>query len=221
MSVLVIAAHPDDEVLGCGGTIARHAFEGDIVHVIFVADGETSRSGSGQVEIERRHDAAREAAAVLGARPPFFLDLPDNRLDSMPILSVIQALEERAAPLEPRIIYTHHAGDLNVDHRIVTQATLTAFRPQPGNCVNAIYGFEVLSSTGWGDPSDQFQPARIVDISSFMPKKFEALQCYHNEIREAPHARSAKAVEHLAGFRGMVFGVDYAEAFTVIRDIVR
>ncbi|MEX0955336.1 MAG: PIG-L family deacetylase [Rhizobiaceae bacterium] len=217
----MIAAHPDDEVLGCGGTIARHSQHDETVEIIFVTDGETSREGAGSNDIDRRRGSARAAAAALGAREPVFLDLPDNRLDSVPLLEIVQTLEKRALELNPRIVYTHHAGDLNIDHRIVAQATLTAFRPQPGSSVRAIYGFEVLSSTGWGNPSDQFQPARYVDISATMASKLSALECYDAEMREPPHARSLEAVEHLAGYRGMSFGMQAAEAFTVLRETIR
>jgi N-acetylglucosamine malate deacetylase 1 len=220
MSVLVIAAHPDDEALGCGGTIARHSQNGEAVDIVFVADGETSRGGAGSDDVELRRVSARAAAAAMGAREPLFLDLPDNRLDSVPLLAVVQKLEEHVMPLSPRVIYTHHAGDLNVDHRLVAQAALTAFRPQPGSSVTSIYGFEVLSSTGWGDPTCQFQPARYVDISAFLTTKLRALECYKAEMREPPHARSLEAVEHLAGYRGMSFGMQAAEAFTVLREIV-
>src|SRR5271166_3398168 len=112
--VLVVAAHPDDEVLGCGGTMARHAAAGDLVHVVFLADGETSRQGAGEPEIARREAAAGRAIDTLGAQSPRFLRLPDNRLDGTHFLDIVRPLEKAVADLSPRIVYCHHPGDLNV-----------------------------------------------------------------------------------------------------------
>jgi LmbE family N-acetylglucosaminyl deacetylase len=220
MTVLVIAAHPDDEALGCGGTIARHARLGETVDIVFVSDGETSRPGAGAADIEGRQDAARAAAKALGARPPVFLGFPDNALDTVRRLTIVQALERAVAQIWPTVVYTHHAGDLNVDHQITAAAALTAFRPQPGSSVRGIYGFEVLSSTHWAGPEGAFNPVRFVDVSADLDAKRAALACYEGEMRRAPHARSAEAVAHLAGFRGMTHGLAAAEAFTVLREIV-
>lgn len=224
MSVLVVAAHPDDEALGCGGTIARHAADGDVVHVLFLADGETSRGNEkgSAAAIARRESAAREAAGILGAEAPRFAGFPDNQLDTIPLLEVTQAVETVLREIQPHTVYTHHWGDLNVDHRMVHQAVLTACRPQPGAPVKAIYTFEVPSSTEWASPRpDQaFLPVRFTDISDFLDTKMKALGCYEDEMRPFPHARSMKGVEALALWRGTSAGMAAAEAFMVVRELV-
>jgi LmbE family N-acetylglucosaminyl deacetylase len=223
-TVLVVAAHADDEALGCGGTMARHAAAGDEVHVLFLADGVGARgdSASQDTAMGERRAAARRAAAILGAQPPTFLDFPDNRLDTLPLLEITRAVESVAGKLDPEIVYTHHAGDLNVDHRICNQAVLTAFRAFPGQSVRAIHGFEVCSSTEWafGSTGPAFVPTRYVDISPFVETKLAALDAYAMEMRPFPHVRSPRAVGALAAWRGACVGCEAAEAFTTIREII-
>jgi len=211
--VLVVAAHPDDEVLGCGGTIARHAAEGDDVHIIFAADGETARV---QAARHNRNMDAQEAMKVLGAKSVFFCDYRDQMLDTLPLIEITRKIEEEGRRLRPTIVYTHHAGDLNQDHRIVHQATMTAFRPLPESPVHAIYTFEVLSSTEWGAG---FVPNHFVDITDYYRVKLEALNCYHNEMRPYPHARSLTSVNSLTSMRGASIGRERAEAFMTMRTI--
>lgn len=214
----MVAAHPDDEALGCGGTIARHADAGDAVHVLFVADGVTSRVGSGEVQLRQRQDAAERARIALGIASVQYLGLPDNRLDSIALLDVVQPLEAVINGIDPDVVYTHHHGDLNVDHRVVHQAVLTACRPQPGACVREIYTFEVMSSSEWSTPTqDPFLPNYFVDISAFLAVKMAALDAYGREMRDPPHSRSRAHVEGLAKHRGSCVGFDAAEAFMVAR----
>jgi LmbE family N-acetylglucosaminyl deacetylase len=221
-SVLIVAAHPDDEVLGCGGTIAAHAAAGDVVHIMFLADGESSRGGGDEAAIAARQERAREAASILGAETPRFLGLPDNRLDSVPLLDVIKRVEAVVEEVNPTVVYTHHRGDLNIDHRIAFQATVTACRPQPGAPVRAIYCFEALSSTEWaaGGPGEQFQPTLFVDIRRHLPEKMRALASYGKELRPFPHPRSPEAVVALARLRGASAGIEAAESFMVVRRVV-
>jgi len=222
--VLVVAAHPDDEALGCGGTMARHAADGDEVYVVFLTDGVAARgsdlpeSGSAKV----RHSAAEQATRILGASGLTHFDFPDNRLDCVALLDVAQAIEGLAREFQPTVVYTHHAGDLNVDHRICHQAVLTAFRTFPGQTVRAIFGFEVCSSTEWafGSFHPEFTPNRYVDISSTLEKKMASLDAYAMEMRPFPNVRSAKAVHALATWRGACVGLSAAEAFYVIREII-
>lgn len=211
--VLVIAAHPDDEALGCGGTIARHAAEGDEVHLLFVADGETSRTMACK---PNRNYMAFAASKILRTKPPIFLDLRDQKLDTVPLLDITQAIEAVAAKIRPTIVYTHHAGDLNADHRIVHQAVMTAFRPLPGSACRAIYAFEVPSSTEWGGG---FAPNHFVSLESALDRKLDALKCYDDEMRPFPHPRSYEAAEALAEVRGSACGVHYAEAFMTMRRV--
>lgn len=215
-TVLVIAAHADDEVLGCGGTIACHVAKGDNVKIVFMADGVGSRGDKST--LLQREKAACDAAEVLGASTPVFLGFPDNKMDSTPLLDIVQKLEAVIKDVKPSIIYTHYAGDLNVDHEITHRAVLTACRPQPDFCVKEIYSFEVLSSTEWNKSSHGvFDPMMIVDISNSFDRKMAALKKYDMEMRTFPHARSYESVEALATYRGASFGFSKAEAFVVNR----
>ncbi len=219
--VLVIAAHPDDEAIGCGGTIARHRHMKDSVHIVFVADGETSRVGA--TPDLRRHDPANAACKVLGTEPPLFLDLPDQRLDTLPFLDVVQKIEPVIDSIRPTIIYTHHGGDLNLDHRIVHQAAMTALRPLPSSIYKIIYAFEVVSSTEWasGAIGEVFSPNHFVDITRFLEIKIQALQSYDAEMRPFPHSRSYSGLKALAALRGANNGLNAAEAFVTVRSIER
>lgn len=220
-TVLVVAAHSDDEALGCGGTIARHVAEGDIVYTVFLADGVSSRVGATAVELKRRMEAAEKARQVLGISKIYFLGLPDNRLDSLPLIDVIQPLEKVISEVKPHTIYTHHYGDLNVDHRIANQAVMTACRPLPGVSVREILLFEVMSSTEWGGPAlPSFIPNYFVDISDYLERKMLALEAYSLEMREFPHSRSDRHLEMLARHRGSSVGLHAAEAFVMMRVVV-
>jgi LmbE family N-acetylglucosaminyl deacetylase len=219
--ILIVAAHTDDEALGCGGTIARHVAEGDTVHAVFMADGVNSRQDVVADDLQQRMAVAKCAHKILGLQRVEYLDLPDNRMDSLPLLDVVQALERVVQSVAPQIIYTHHHGDLNIDHRITHQAVMTACRPLPGGSVREIYSFEVLSSTEWATPQQEpFFPNVFVDISDFLEIKRKALQAYQLEMRSAPHSRSIVHAENLASHRGHSVGVTAAEAFVSIR-IVR
>ena len=225
-SVLVAAAHPDDEILGCGGVLASHAAGGDTVHVLIVAEGATSRDSrrdteGREPELTSLRAAASRAASAIGAEQPRLLGLPDNRLDALPLLDVIKPIENIVETVAPEIVYTHHAGDLNVDHRIVHQAVVTACRPLPGSPVKAIYAFETVSSTEWQLGGDAFRPQRWVDIEPFLQSKRRALEAYAAEMRPFPHARSFEAVEALARVRGAAAGLKAAECFMVVRELVR
>jgi LmbE family N-acetylglucosaminyl deacetylase len=214
MTVLVVAAHPDDEVLGVGGTIARHVDQGEQVHILILGEGATSRDGS-QGDVQKLREAACEAASVLGAESPHFAALPDNRLDTIALLDLVQAIEASVQSITPTTVYTHARCDLNVDHELVSRAVATACRPLPESNVQAIYAFETPSSTEWGQ--SPFSPSRFVNISEQFARKREALGHYSSEMRAFPHARSLEAVEALARWRGTTAGVPLAEAFETVR----
>jgi len=218
--VLVIVAHPDDEVLGCGGTIARHVASGDAVHICFLTDGVGAR-GDDVRAAARRNAAARRAVAILGGSELTFHAFPDNRLDRVDLLTVVKTIEDEIANVQPTTIYTHHAGDLNIDHVICNRAVLTACRPLPGQAVRNIYAIEIASSTEWGSigSSAPFTPTRYVDISKFIDLKRRALEAYAEEMRAFPHPRSYEALEALAHWRGSTAGLAAAEAFMVLREI--
>ena len=221
MNVLIVAAHTDDEVIGCAGTIARHVAAGDTVNIVYMADGVTSRDGYQNEELLLRQKAATEAQAVLGCSNVFSLGFPDNRMDTLSILDVVKPLEEIIQEFKPVSVYTHHYGDLNVDHRVTHQAVMTACRPLPGSSVKQIYTFEVMSSTEWASPGNlPFLKNYYVDISAFMGMKREALNAYALEMREAPHSRSIENIMYLAQHNGHCVGVDAAEAFMLMRYII-
>ena len=217
-TVLVVAAHADDEALGCGGTIVRHVTEGDSVHLVLMADGVDSRPDATSANLERRMAAADTAHTILGITGVNYLGFPDNRMDSVPLLNIVQALETIVQSIAPSVVYTHHFGDLNIDHRRTQEAVMTVCRPQPGSPVKEIYGFEVLSSTEWATPqSAPFLPSLFLDISSQLSTKLSALEAYADEMRPAPHSRSLDHAEVLARHRGCSMGVEAAEAFVVYR----
>ncbi|MFB9866128.1 PIG-L deacetylase family protein [Vreelandella sulfidaeris] len=218
--ILLVAAHTDDEALGCGGTIAKHVAQGDSVYAVFLADGVTSRPEASNVELEERNAAAAKAHQILGIKHTYMLGFPDNRMDNIPLLDIVQKLESVLNEVQPQVIYTHHNGDLNVDHRITHQAVLTACRPVPGASVKEIYAFEVLSSTEWYTPGvAPFIPNVFVDISAYLETKLKALEAYKQEMRNEPHARSIMNSKRQSEGRGASVGTKAAEAFTLIRII--
>ena len=225
-NILVVAAHPDDEVLGCGGTIAKHASKGDHVQILIVAEGATSRQiqrdrDAVKDDLEKLEEASKSAAKILGAKGVKILDFPDNRLDSLDRLDLTKAVEEEIKEYQPETIYVHHAGDVNIDHRRLHETVVTACRPIPGQRVRRILSFEVASSTEWQTTGSapSFQPNWFVDISDQWKQKEKALLQYINEMRPWPHARSLRAVEHLARWRGAQVGAEAAEAFCLLRQI--
>lgn len=225
--VLVIAAHPDDEVLGCGGTIANHSDKGDNVNVLIVAEGATSRQQErDQTDAVKKvsllAEAARKAGSILGTKEVELLSLPDNRLDSLDRLDLVKQIEERIEYYEPQVIYVHHAGDVNIDHRRLHEAVVVACRPTPTQKARRILSFEVASSTEWQPPGSglHFTPNWYVDITAQWERKKEALIAYTEEMRPWPHSRSIQALEHLARWRGAQVGCEAAEAFCLLRQII-
>jgi len=225
---LVVAAHPDDEVLGCGGTIARHVRQGDTVHIAILAEGLTSRSHhrdrkSYRVELAKLAKAAQAASRILGAASVELHNFPDNRMDTTDLLDVVKVVEKLIAQHKPHIVYTHHSGDVNIDHSYTHRAVITACRPLPGNPVRQLLFFEVPSSTEWQGPgcAPTFQAHWFSDITETLTLKLKALAEYQPEMRPWPHARSLKAIEHLARWRGASVGLEAAEAFMVGRYIER
>lgn len=223
MTVLVVAAHPDDEILGCGGTMARLAREGQDVKIAIMAEGLTSRNPqraqTGRQELDHLHSRAQMAGKKVGASEIVLCQLPDNRLDTVPLLDVVKLVEGLIERFRPEVIYTHHPGDLNIDHGVVYRAVLTATRPMVGQCVREVYSFEVPSSTEWAfqriDPA--FRPNVFVDIAETLETKVAALACYDTETRPFPHPRSAEALRAIAARWGSVAGFQAAEAFEVVR----
>ena len=234
MKILIIAAHPDDEILGMGGTILKHAKNGDKIRTIYLATGITSRRGSGyenfakyDVTDKEKNDMKRQisnlrkntkkANNLLKVNSYDFYDFPDNEMDSVSLLKIIKTLENEIKKFQPEKIYTTHRNDLNIDHRITFQATLTACRPGTSK-VKEILSFEVPSSTEWNYPIN-FIPNFFVNISKELDKKLKAMSYYEHESRKFPHPRSTKNLELIAQRWGSVSGVGAAEAFEIIRKL--
>jgi LmbE family N-acetylglucosaminyl deacetylase len=227
-TIAVFVAHPDDEVLGCGGSIAKWSDAGNKVHVIILAEGTTSRDPKRDRELRAKElsglaQAAETAGSILGVESIQISDFPDNRMDSIDRLDVIKDIEKQILRLKPNIVVTHHSGDVNIDHRIIHEAVVTACRPQPKNTVKCLMAFEVVSSTEWQTPGSApaFQPNWFEDISTVFDRKLKALEAYDSELRPWPHSRSVKAVEQLARWRGASVGIEAAEAFMLLRNIVK
>lgn len=222
---LVVAAHPDDEILGCGATVAKLIRSGWRVVALIMAEGVTSRDQKRdkklrEAELSSLRASAGKAAAALGLEKLEFCDFPDNRMDSVPLLDVVKEVESAVERWRPSRIFTHFSGDLNVDHQIVNQAVLTACRPLKGGYVKEIFCFETVSSTEWSSPSRSFQPNWFELVQSDdLGKKLDALKHYSSEMREWPHPRSLEGIEILAKWRGMSCGGELAEAFYLERGV--
>jgi LmbE family N-acetylglucosaminyl deacetylase len=213
-TVLVIAPHGLDEALGCGGTMARHADEGDSVHVLILFGDGAGRDAARRIN-------ANNSAKILGAKPPRFAGFPENRSDTLPLLEVVGVIEKYVEELKPEVVYVSHGGNLNIDHQTSFRAAATALRPVPGSSVRAIYAYEILSSTDWAPEGmgKSFRPNRFVEITRHLDRKLKALGGYGDEIRPEPHARSLLGVRALATARGGTAGRIAAEAFLTVREI--
>ncbi|MFA5336865.1 MAG: PIG-L family deacetylase [Candidatus Omnitrophota bacterium] len=221
--ILIIAAHPDDEILGCGGVIARLIKEGHSVYTLILGEGITSRDESRNVsrrkkEIENLKGQARRANKILGVKEVFFYDFPDNRFDTVPLLDIVKVIEKIKKQIAPDIVFTHTEKDLNIDHQITYKAVITATRPLAGETIKEIYSFEIPSSTNWKFPIS-FSPDVFSNISATLPLKIRALRSYKSELKRYPHPRSIKGIIISAEYYGMRIGFKYAEAFECQRII--
>lgn len=221
--VLVVAAHPDDEVLGVGGTVLKHVKNMNEVYCVIAATGIAARYGNqadNSKEVKKHYKRAIEAGKILGFKKMFFLDFPDNRMDSVALLDVVKRIEDIISKVNPDIIYTHHHNDLNVDHRVCFQAVITACRPIGKNKVKKIFTFETLSSTEWqAKTGNSFLPNVYVNISGEIERKIKAMKKYKTEIRKYPHSRSEEGIRILSAYRGIECGMKNAEAFHLIKSI--
>lgn len=223
MKVMVIAAHPDDEVLGCGGTIARLSDEGHDVRVLILGEGITSRSShredADRSEVQKLRRQSKRVAKALGVKEIRFFDLPDNRFDTLPLLDIIKILEKYIEDFRPACVYTHNPADLNQDHVMTYRATLIASRPLENSPIKTVACYEVPSSTEWTFWSSGavFRPNVFVDITQTLDKKIGAMKIYEGESREYPHPRSPEALRAIASRWGSVSGLRAAEAFELVR----
>ena len=216
--MLIVAAHPDDEALGCGATIRGLANGGAEVRALFLTNGVGAR-GIDQ-GARRRADACRQAAGTLGLSGFSIHNLPDNQLDTVPLLDIVQIIEGEIANYRPALVITHSAADLNIDHRITREATVTASRPTDTQPVRMVISFEVPSATEWRF-NETFRPSLFRDVTATWSSKLAALEHYHEELRPSPHPRSIPAIEAMARLRGSTIGVEWAEAFEIVRLVDR
>ena len=226
MNILVVAAHPDDEILGVGGAIAKHVEAGDKVCALILGEGQTSRfdrrEEAGAKLLDQLHGDTQRGAAVLGIERVFFENFADNRFDSVDLLDIVKAVERRIRDLQPTVVYTHHGGDLNVDHQMTFRAVLTATRPMAGQPVKELYTFETVSSTEWnfeyGDA--QFAPNVFMKLTEKQfERKLEAMKQYRTELCAYPHPRSLEMLRATAVRWGGVAGGRFVEAFEAVRII--
>lgn len=219
-TILVVAAHPDDELLGAGATLRKHVEVGDKVFALILGQGVFSRDAGTEEDLKKLQADARKAGEVIGFSDMFFAEFPDNAFDSVPLLQIVKVVEKIFAEVKPDVVYAHHEYDLNIDHRLTFEAVLTASRPCNANLPRELYTFETLSSTEWQSKDQkQFAPNVYINIESTFAKKIEALEHYKSEIREYPHSRSLKGVQILSEFRGLEAHLKNAEAFRLIRKI--
>ena len=219
MNILVIAPHPDDEVLGCGGTIAKHVSNNDSVYVAIVTKGCEPIFPSQQVEQVRNE--CKNADSFLGVKETIFLDFPAAMLETVPRYEFNGAFINLIQNIKPEIVYLAHRGDMQIDHKMVVDASMVALRPKYAHVVKKIYAYETLSETGWDLPttSNDFIPNSFNDISDYLDIKLKALSIFSSQISEFPDARSLESVKALALYRGAMMSMNAAEAFYIIREL--
>ena len=217
--VLVVAAHPDDELLGCGGTLIKLAKKNCKIFTLFFTDGVSARGNKFSKKVNNRKNNALKSLKIMGVHSSKFLSYPDNGLDTVPLIKIVREIEQIITKFKPDTILTHSNVDLNIDHEIVSRAVVTASRPKPNFCVKNILLFETLSSTEWNFnlKKKTFNPNYFIDITLTIKKKIKAAKAYKNEINSWPHPRSIKGIKNLASYRGQSVGLKYAEAFYLLR----
>lgn len=235
MKILVIAAHPDDEILGMGGTIKKYTDAKNTVKIVIMATGIFARRSSNlknssnysmtekeiktaELQLKKLRVQAKNAAKIVGVSDVEFLDFPDNEMDTISNLQVTKSIENIIEKFNPEIVYTHSQNDVNIDHKIIHNATITATRPKSKTSIKSVFSFEIPSSTEWNFESS-FSPNVFVDISKELSKKVKAMESYKSELRKFPHPRSKEGLEAIAKRWGTVSGFNAAEAFCLIREL--
>lgn len=222
--ILVVAAHPDDEVLGCGGTIAKLKDKGHKVYVLIMGEGKTSRNytdlNKQEEDLEELSEEIFNANKILGVDEVYIEKCPDNKFDTMAMLDIVKVIEKYKELIKPDIIFTHYIKDMNKDHQILAEATLVATRPLPNETVKKIYSFEILSSTEWNYPLT-YSPNVFVDITKYFELKKRAMLEYKSELREYPHSRSIEAMDICGKYWSYRIGKEgHVEAFQLLREIL-
>ena len=219
-TVLVVAPHPDDEVLGCGGTMARHADWGDTVHVLIMTQADPDLYPNDDPIALDHH--IQSAHRILSVASTTHLHFPAPRLDSIPGYQLANAISQHIDQVQPSLVYLPHRGDIHADHQRVYLAGLVATRPMNDCPVQQVLCYETLSETEWAPPEGDavFRPTVFVDIGAYLETKLKAMACYSEELKIFPHPRSLPALEALATLRGSTVGVAAAEAFSLVRQIL-
>jgi LmbE family N-acetylglucosaminyl deacetylase len=219
LRILVLAAHPDDEILGMGGTIAVHSARGDAVRIVCVTDGSSTQYPGDADKRAQKEEEARQAAAELGVRDYVHLDLPDMRLDTIAHVDVNRVVEEQVRDLRPHVVYTPQP-DVNADHRALFDSVAVATRPAPGQAVRRLLTYAPTSSTEWTPaPVNWFVPNWFVDVTETFERKLRAFAHYETERRDYPHPRSERAIRAAAELHGASCGCEYAEPFVLVRGL--
>lgn len=219
--VLLIVAHSDDETFGCGGLIKKLSLNKNTINVVSFTNGVGSRSRNNQKEIKKRKISSIKASKILGFKWLAQYDYPDNQLDKISLLELIKIIESHKKKFQPHIVLTHNFSDLNIDHRRIAEATLTAFRPEPKEKLEQLITFEIPSATDFRVLKNKknFLPNYFLNIEKFLKFKIRAIQCYKHELKKYPHSRSVKGIKNLNRIRGNQSGLNYAEAFEIVRKI--
>ena len=221
-TILIVAAHPDDEVLGCFATVSKLIMQGYEAYTLILSGGKTSRDNFDKQEIDVLKQEMFEANNYIGIKKVFQADFPDNSFDSVPLLNIVKEIEKIKRQVSPGVIFTHHSGDMNIDHQITHRAVLTATRPMVGECIRSIYSMEIPSSTEWNSFTKDtiFVPDVFVDVTDTIEKKVKAMSIYKSELKEYPHPRSLTFIKELAKSNGVKVGLKFSENFKLIRQII-
>lgn len=222
---LIVVAHPDDEVLGMGGTIAKLTEKGVEIHLLIVTDGSSSQYRNAEdlnAIINAKKDETQRCCDILGVKSITYGDLPDMKLDTVPHIEINAVIEKSIRLLQPDAVFTHFFGDLNLDHRLVFNSVMVACRPLAEQCVKNIYCFEVPSATDWNAVSSQtvFVPNLFVNIGDYLKTKLQAMLCYQTELRVFPHPRSLEYINKVSEADGIKVGLAAVERFLLIRQLV-
>lgn len=222
--VLVIAAHPDDEVMGVGGTVAKLTAQGLECHLLIVTDGSSAQyrdRGDFQTIIDVKKQETIGCAGILGFKSIHYGELPDMRLDTTPHIQINRVIEKMIDEIQPDTVFTHFWGDVNLDHQNVYKSTLVAVRPVIGQVVKELYCYRVPSSTEWAPhkADTMFMPNYFVDIDKYVEQKYKAFACYSTELREYPHPRSVQHLREIDKAAGLRVGLLAAEEFVLLRKL--
>lgn len=220
-NILIVAAHPDDEVLGCFATVAKLIEEGYDAYTLILSGGKTARENVKKEELILLQEETNKANKTIGIKKVFTADFPDNAFDSVALLKIVKEIEKVKEEIKPEIIFTHHIGDMNIDHQITHKAVLTATRPMQNECVRTIYAMEIPSSSEWNSFSAEsaFIPNVFFEVEKTISLKIEAMSKYKSELREYPHPRSLEHIKELAKVNGNKVGLNYSENFILVRSI--